>query len=100
MQPLSPSLDSHSSQVRVSMLLFLFLLCCISSLGRKALAKVTQQTRTSRVSMVVRSKMTLPINMAAWPKTMLCITVAVWQTMKPGALQMAMPHIIVAAWQT
>jgi hypothetical protein len=36
MQPLFPSLDSHFSQVRVSMLLVLFLPCCISSLGRKA----------------------------------------------------------------
>ncbi len=29
-QPLFSSLDSHSSQVRISTLLFLFLLCCIS----------------------------------------------------------------------
>jgi hypothetical protein len=35
MQPLLPSLDSHFSQVRVSTLFFLFLLCCISSLGRR-----------------------------------------------------------------
>jgi hypothetical protein len=36
MQPLFPFLDSHSSQVRVGTLLFLFLSCCISSFGRKA----------------------------------------------------------------
>jgi hypothetical protein len=34
---LSPSLDSHSSVVRVGMLLFLFLLCCISRLGPRGL---------------------------------------------------------------
>ncbi len=35
-QPVFPSLDSHFSQVIVSTLLFLFSLCCISGLGRKA----------------------------------------------------------------
>ncbi len=38
-QPVFPSLDSHFSQVIVSMLLFLFSLCCISSLGRRANGK-------------------------------------------------------------
>ncbi len=38
MQPLFPSLDSHFSQVRISMLRFLFLLCCIPSLGKRAYA--------------------------------------------------------------
>ncbi len=41
-QPHFPSLDSHSSQVRVSSLLFLFLPCCISSLGRKAYCTIAQ----------------------------------------------------------
>ncbi len=36
MQPLFPSLDGHISQGRVSKLLFLFLLRCISSLDRRA----------------------------------------------------------------
>jgi hypothetical protein len=35
-QPLIPSLNSHFSQVRISMLLFLFLSCCIPSLGKRA----------------------------------------------------------------
>ncbi len=34
---LLPSLDSHSSLVRVGTLLFLFLLCCISRLGPRGL---------------------------------------------------------------
>ncbi len=33
-QPLFPSLESHFSQIVISMLLFLFLSCCISSLGK------------------------------------------------------------------
>jgi hypothetical protein len=36
MQPIFPSLDSHFSQVRIGMLLILFLLCCIPSLDKKA----------------------------------------------------------------
>ena len=35
MQPLFPSLNSHFSQVRISMLLFLFLMCWIPSLGKR-----------------------------------------------------------------
>jgi hypothetical protein len=42
MQPLIPSLDSHFSQVRISMLLFLFSLCCIPSLGRRAYVTIVQ----------------------------------------------------------
>ncbi len=34
--PFFPTLDSHFSQVRISTLLFLFLSCCISSLGKRA----------------------------------------------------------------
>ncbi len=41
--PFFPSLDSHFSQVRISMLLFLFLLCCIPSLGKKAYGTIVMQ---------------------------------------------------------
>ncbi len=41
-QPLFPSLNSHFSQVRVGMLLFLFLSCCISSLGRKTYCTINR----------------------------------------------------------
>jgi hypothetical protein len=34
--PIFPTLDSHFSQVRIIVLLFLFSLCCISSLGKRA----------------------------------------------------------------
>ncbi len=42
MQPLFPSLKSHLSQVVISTLLFLYSLCCISSLGKGAYGKYRQ----------------------------------------------------------
>jgi hypothetical protein len=42
MQPLFHSLDSHSSQVVISMLLFLFLSCCISNLGKRAYGTIVR----------------------------------------------------------
>jgi hypothetical protein len=44
-QPLFPSLDSHFSQVRISMLLFLLSLCCILSLGRRAYCRTADSAR-------------------------------------------------------
>ncbi len=44
-QPLFPSLDSHFSQARISTLLFLFSLCCVLSLGRRAYCRTADSAR-------------------------------------------------------
>jgi hypothetical protein len=47
MLPLFPSFNSHFSQVAISMLLFLLLLCCISSLGKRAYGRGSSNLRST-----------------------------------------------------
>ena len=53
MLPLFPSFNSHFSQVVISTLLFLFLSCCISSLGKRAYSTMVQYQQSSVTPVVL-----------------------------------------------